>query len=117
MKKDKKETLCYWCGCKITPQNYTIDHLVAKNRGGDERPENKVVCCNDCNQDKKSKTTFRGVNLYKLVGIEKPLYISLQEEIIKRLKRNNNFCKWYNTLDAGNQEYFDNTVINVLRDI
>lgn len=110
---------CYWCGTKIggKGKRRTFDHLVPISRGGDNRPENLVESCEECNTLKGNKTTFRGKNVYKITGIEKPKYVELHEELIKRLKKNNKFYKWYETLDEGNQDYFDNTMINVLRDV
>jgi len=44
---------CYYCGCD--PDScVTLDHVVPRYRGGSERVEDLVPCCEACNSDKGS---------------------------------------------------------------
>jgi len=54
-----KETLwyrdygkCAYCGLFVKPKEATIDHLIAKSKGGHKKWENVVLSCPDCNQAK-----------------------------------------------------------------
>lgn len=44
---------CYYCGC-YPDSRVTLDHVVPRSRGGSERIENLVPCCETCNSDKGS---------------------------------------------------------------
>lgn len=45
--------VCYWCLRQIRSlDEATLDHVVARSKGGSNGPENKVLCCWDCNQRK-----------------------------------------------------------------
>lgn len=46
--------LCHYCGCKVTYQDLTMDHLVPLARGGRSTKENLVPSCKNCNTLKKS---------------------------------------------------------------
>lgn len=46
--------LCHYCGCKVTYQDLTMDHLVPLARGGRSTKENLVPSCKNCNNLKKS---------------------------------------------------------------
>lgn len=46
---------CWWCNCKLTGQDYHVDHRIPLSRGGDDGPDNIVVTCRECNQKKNSK--------------------------------------------------------------
>lgn len=55
MARDKN--ICQYCGCALTRGvNKTVDHVLAKARGGLSTMENLVACCTDCNVDKGDKT-------------------------------------------------------------
>ncbi len=40
---------CAYCG---SDANITIDHVVARSKGGHDTTKNMVSCCDSCNQDK-----------------------------------------------------------------
>ncbi len=51
----KLERFCQWCCCRLTPKNFTIDHIIAIARGGRHHPENLAACCQSCNSSKCDK--------------------------------------------------------------
>ena len=53
-KLDKGE--CHYCGNKFLREEFTMDHVVPLSRGGTSTKGNIVVCCKECNNQKKSLT-------------------------------------------------------------
>jgi 5-methylcytosine-specific restriction endonuclease McrA len=43
---------CYWCGRPLNVPSSTLDHRVPLAKGGTNRRENLVLCCDPCNQAK-----------------------------------------------------------------
>ncbi|MCK5021352.1 MAG: HNH endonuclease [Candidatus Peribacteraceae bacterium] len=72
---------CGYCGCKN--RRLTIDHVIPKSRGGDDRSfENTVACCEKCNNKK-------GNFLMEEVGMKlnKRLYTpTVYEYLIKKMR-------------------------------
>lgn len=48
---------CAYCGCSLEFETATIDHVIARSRGGGNDWDNLVVCCFPCNQD-KARTSY-----------------------------------------------------------
>jgi 5-methylcytosine-specific restriction endonuclease McrA len=46
---------CWWCGKKLDPNNYTIDHRIAISRGGSNAANNICISCPHCNFTKNDK--------------------------------------------------------------
>jgi 5-methylcytosine-specific restriction endonuclease McrA len=61
---------CVYCGAT---GNLTTDHLIPRNRGGDDSADNLVLCCKSCNSSRGDKGVFewlglkRKDNLHRLV--------------------------------------------------
>ena len=53
-KLDKGE--CHYCGNKFPRKQFTMDHVVPLSRGGASTKGNVVICCKECNNQKKSLT-------------------------------------------------------------
>lgn len=53
--------VCQYCGCKITADNYSADHVYPRSLGGQSTWNNMVVCCTDCNSKKANKTLKQAV--------------------------------------------------------
>ncbi len=53
---------CAFCGSK---ENLTTDHLVPRNRGGDDSADNLVLACKSCNASRGDKGIFEWVGLKK----------------------------------------------------
>lgn len=49
---------CHWCRKKLTIHNSTIDHLLARSRGGTNDPTNLVLACFPCNNGRMDGLTF-----------------------------------------------------------
>lgn len=45
---------CRYCGAAAPDVKITVDHVIALALGGDDRPENLVAACADCNSGKTS---------------------------------------------------------------
>ena len=51
-----RKGICYYCKEKFPADELTLDHIVPVARGGRSTRGNMVVCCLDCNQQKKFLT-------------------------------------------------------------
>ena len=49
--KDSFST-CFFCGKQIPRELRTIDHLISLAKGGEDKPDNMVVSCKQCNSEK-----------------------------------------------------------------
>lgn len=45
---------CFWCGCKVTAESRTLDHIVPRSAGGSNKQHNIVLACKPCNQARGS---------------------------------------------------------------
>lgn len=43
---------CFYCGCALTWDEKTIDHVIPKSKGGPHRAWNLVISCLECNKTK-----------------------------------------------------------------
>ena len=48
--------ICYYCKKQFPASELTLDHIVPLSRGGRSTRGNMVVCCRQCNQEKKYLT-------------------------------------------------------------
>lgn len=61
MKVDRKKIFnmfdgrCAYCGYPITIDNFQVDHILAKHKGGKDEEDNYYPACRSCNA---SKATF-----------------------------------------------------------
>jgi hypothetical protein len=52
-------TLCVYCGCRLTGENKTQDHVIPKARGGAFLGrDNLEPCCRDCNSAKSDQSVL-----------------------------------------------------------
>jgi hypothetical protein len=51
---------CVFCG---SPANLSTDHLIPRNRGGDDSPDNLVLACTTCNSSRGDKGVFEWLGL------------------------------------------------------
>lgn len=49
---------CAYCETELTTETATLDHVKSKFRGGQDRVNNLVPCCDRCNQNKGSREWF-----------------------------------------------------------
>jgi hypothetical protein len=62
---------CVFCSSTI---DLTTDHLIPRNKGGDDSPDNLVLACKSCNTSRGDKGIFEWLglekkdNLHRLVG-------------------------------------------------
>lgn len=50
--KLKTRGKCGHCGCKLTDQNISVDHIIPISKGGSNQEENLICLCKECNKDK-----------------------------------------------------------------
>lgn len=53
-KYNQCQIFCFFCGNELSQINLTIDHIIAKRRGGTNRQENLVPACSNCNNYKSN---------------------------------------------------------------
>lgn len=53
---NRDKNICYICGKEFGDNSLTLDHVIAKSKGGKESWENLVTCCKKCNEKKGSKS-------------------------------------------------------------
>lgn len=79
---EKTEGRCAYCGRIFGPfDDWIVEHVISRSRGGDNEIDNLVLSCQSCNQQKRS----RGMEGFRVYIKEKP--ILLLENVIVRLKR------------------------------
>jgi 5-methylcytosine-specific restriction endonuclease McrA len=49
---------CAYCGCQLTKDTATIDHIIPKHKGGESLRSNMLASCCSCNGDKASQLPF-----------------------------------------------------------
>ena len=42
--------VCRYCNEKLNANTHTIDHIIPASHGGNEHPDNLVMCCKGCNK-------------------------------------------------------------------
>ena len=55
-KQKLAEGVCHYCQNSFVKEHLTMDHKVPISRGGRSTKGNVVVCCKDCNSEKKYLT-------------------------------------------------------------
>jgi 5-methylcytosine-specific restriction endonuclease McrA len=45
---------CHYCHAELTENEITIDHIIPKDSGGSNYPDNLCVCCDECNNRKRN---------------------------------------------------------------
>lgn len=50
-----EDPYCYYCGCRLTLDDSTLDHAIPLSKGGTNEWSNLVLACYECNQDKGDK--------------------------------------------------------------
>lgn len=62
---EKEQTLPRECVFCDSPENLSTDHLIPKNRGGDDSADNLVHACRSCNSSRGDKGVFEWLGLDK----------------------------------------------------
>ena len=75
IKRDNSE--CQYCG--KTNIVLTIDHVIPKNKGGDDTWENLVSACVKCNL-KKADSSLKDINMNLINKPKKPHYLIYMQE-------------------------------------
>jgi hypothetical protein len=70
---------CVYCGCRLTPENRTIDHMIPLNHGGMHSASNVTECCLSCNSKKRDAPFYEWLN-----QLDGPHRLSAEREYTKR---------------------------------
>jgi len=85
---------CLYCG---STQSLSYDHLIPRNRGGPDIPENVVPACRSCNSSKGDKGVYEWFGLdrrYELPRVAEGKYLKLLYDLHTQ----------QGTLDAGRSD-------------
>jgi 5-methylcytosine-specific restriction endonuclease McrA len=55
----RDEYTCQYCGCELTQNNFTLDHLVPRSKMGRRSWTNLCVCCKSCNYSRGDDTSIQ----------------------------------------------------------
>jgi len=67
----KSEGRCWYCGQKLDPWDFHIDHFTPKSKGGSNQYENLVPACPNCNIVKNNRRTWDwSCDLQKQMGLD-----------------------------------------------
>jgi len=61
---------CVWCGRKMWSQDWSIEHLCPRNRGGHKTEENALLACRICNSARKSQSAVAFARQQELSGYQ-----------------------------------------------
>ena len=56
---EEQEGICWYCKRPVRSRLATVDHVLAKAKGGTNMKGNLVMACRKCNRKKGSKLTHR----------------------------------------------------------
>ncbi|MBI6182504.1 MULTISPECIES: HNH endonuclease [Serratia] len=60
---------CAYCGVSLSGESLTIDHVLPKNRGGDNSVSNLLASCRPCNTAKGAKTMEQWRRFYAVKSV------------------------------------------------
>jgi 5-methylcytosine-specific restriction endonuclease McrA len=81
-----KTGYCWYCGIKLSKGNFTVDHKIAKSRGGRGR-KNKFPCCKKCNNLKSDQPVdFLREELRKKAETNDYRYVRFTSQQLKYLE-------------------------------
>jgi hypothetical protein len=55
----KSDGRCWYCGCKLDPWKFHIDHFEPRSKGGSDKLENLVPTCPNCNIVKNDRPIWK----------------------------------------------------------
>lgn len=51
----KQDARCFYCSTKFVGKRINVEHIKPRSKGGDNRSQNLVLSCADCNRNKGNK--------------------------------------------------------------
>ncbi len=92
---------CYYCHC-VFDGDRTVDHIVAKKLGGNNKYHNRIHCCRDCNKLKGHLTLEQFMTLitkmpWKVNKKSKVIY-KIHQMILYRDRNRINMIKKYDSI-------------------
>jgi 5-methylcytosine-specific restriction endonuclease McrA len=76
----RDEGKCQYCGVHVSPDSYTLDHIIPKTRGGTTNWNNIVTCCSPCNQ-KKGDKSLQQAGMKLLKPVIKPHFLPYTQNV------------------------------------
>ena len=71
---------CVFCG---STENLSTDHLIPKNRGGDDSADNLVLACKSCNSSRGDKGIFEWLGLEKKDSVHRIVAGKYLKELLR----------------------------------
>jgi 5-methylcytosine-specific restriction endonuclease McrA len=90
---------CFYCGRKVKWEEFTIDHVVPRSKGGKSIRNNYVCCCTDCNSikgDMPIEQFNKYINNLHIVMRNDPKWRLFLKHFDVKAKRKTNFLEKYN---------------------
>jgi len=67
---EKTNGRCYYCGIRLTPFNFHVDHETPLSKGGSNEINNLLPACSVCNLEKKDRCGYEWLlDIYREYGI------------------------------------------------
>ena len=48
----ERQKTCHWCGCQLTLETATLEHIYPLSKGGLDNPNNYTLACEPCNTNR-----------------------------------------------------------------
>lgn len=99
---------CGYCGMCITDQEASIDHILARSRGGRNIIENMLLACCDCNSEKSDRSLIEWrdhLNL-RMEALYALHWRDISPDVIRSRIRIQAVLKKIDTLLTGNSDRF-----------
>ena len=81
-----KNPFCHWCGCKLTIDTATTEHVIPLNRGGLDNENNMTLACKPCNL--KRGHDMPELESQSIVHGNELIFEKYDEQLNKRLEGN-----------------------------
>lgn len=79
--------ICGYCAIRCNYDNITLDHVIARDKGGSNEPDNLIVSCLSCNSSKQNTAVQDWLQNDRLLAVElrlqKPIDSKIKQELSK----------------------------------
>lgn len=82
---DRTKWRCSYCGCSLTLETVTIDHMIPRSKGGSDHASNLYACCSPCNTAKGPRSIESLRRSFQLFGT--PLHRVISPGQLEKMER------------------------------